>query len=481
MREYEKEERKAAEEPKVESNYSFTQDSSKGVRDTAFWAAVRPVPLTIREVKSYAIEDSIARMDSINAPVELDEDGREVAVTIGSDGSSSIATSGKKGLKITLMPDLDFFNAVEGYALGLTMGRRFKMPKGQALGLEVSPRYGFAWKRATINSALKYAIRKNDKTTRFKLEGGRYLRQYDAAPAIDPVVGTFGMLFNHRNYFSFYERVYGQLSMSRIIKPEISYQASISYEDRRRVFNNTDQGWFNTERRTYAPNERLVLARGEDFGGALPDLAPAAKFNLGITWKPGLRYSINGGKKSPIDNSAPTVKINYAAGIPDIGDSQSDFHHLQASYEHKFQMGVRGKVSVLLRGGAFLVNDFTQLPDFRHFATTEIFYTNADPIGSYRLLPYYTYSTNQEYGEVYAHYQFRKFLLSRIWALQRRGIREDIFVNYLYTPDSQNYTELGYTIDNILRIIRVEFVTSWQDFKYQDFGVRVSVASIFGR
>jgi hypothetical protein len=122
-----------------------------------------------------------------------------------------------------------------------------------------------------------------------------------------------------------------------------------------------------------------------------------------------------------------------------------------------------------------------ELPDYKHFATSEIFYIDADPIGSYRLLPFYTYSTGKEYLEAYAHYQFRKFLLSRIWSLQRKGIREDVFVNYLYTPESEHYTELGYSIDNIFRIFRLEFVTSFQDFKYQEFGVRMSVASVFGR
>jgi hypothetical protein len=61
------------------------------------------------------------------------------------------------------------------------------------------------------------------------------------------------------------------------------------------------------------------------------------------------------------------------------------------------------------------------------------------------------------------------------------GLKEDLFVNYLYTPTSDNYTEVGYSIDNIFRILRVEFVSSFRDFKYDDFGVRISIASTFGR
>ena len=60
------------------------------------------------------------------------------------------------------------------------------------------------------------------------------------------------------------------------------------------------------------------------------------------------------------------------------------------------------------------------------------------------------------------------------------GIKENLFFNYLNTPSSKHYTELGYTIDNIFRIFRVEFIQSFQDWKAKDFGVRIGIAAIIG-
>jgi len=57
------------------------------------------------------------------------------------------------------------------------------------------------------------------------------------------------------------------------------------------------------------------------------------------------------------------------------------------------------------------------------------------------------------------------------------GIKENIFVNYLNTDFSDNYFEAGYSIDNIARFFRLEFVSSFQDFKFQDFGVRIGIAT----
>jgi len=96
------------------------------------------------------------------------------------------------------------------------------------------------------------------------------------------------------------------------------------------------------------------------------------------------------------------------------------------------------------------------------------------------LLDYYNYSTNNTYFIGHSHLQFRKFLATQFVELRYLGIKENIFVNYLSTDKSQNYFELGYSIDKIFRVFRLEFVTSYQDFKYENFGIRVGIASGFG-
>lgn len=472
-REYKRREKAESEEPEVVSNYTFNQDSSKGVSDTAFWRTVRPVPLTEREVRSYAIEDSLARLPNVDT---LDESGAALSLSVNSDGDSEVDIS-RQGRRFRFSPDFDFFNAVEGYALGLRVSKSFKLGENKGLRLMVNPRYGLAWKRGTYRAGLTYQSKKEDASNRIKVEGGRFLRQYDASPAINPILGTFALLLNRENYLSFYERAYGRVRIERELNPGLGYSASFGYEDRRRVRNNSNQGWLNTNEGDYEANEPLVRERPE----ILSPLAPAAVVRAGIRWRPGLKYAIRNGNREPLLNDAPLLRLDYRIGLSGIGDSEADFQEVRASVAHDVALGVRGKLSFLVRGGTFLRRSFVQLPDYRHFATTEIALTTADPIGSYRLLPYYEYSTQREYAEVYAHYQFRKFLLSRIWQLQMAGIREDIFVNYLYTPESEQYVELGYTIDNILRVFRVEFVTSWQDFSYQDFGIRISAASVFGR
>ena len=75
------------------------------------------------------------------------------------------------------------------------------------------------------------------------------------------------------------------------------------------------------------------------------------------------------------------------------------------------------------------------------------------------------------------HYHFRKFVVTTIPVVRLAGIRENLFANYLATPTSQNYTELGYSIDGILRFFRLEAAAAFRDGKYIGAGFRVGVAT----
>ncbi|TXF90587.1 carboxypeptidase-like regulatory domain-containing protein [Neolewinella aurantiaca] len=469
MRSYEKEEREKSPEPEVVKTYSFVQDSTvEIITDTASWAKIRPVPLTEQEVLAYAIADSLERRDSIVSVTSNGAGDSGVEVSIKSN-----QTRKKPHLRTTFFPD-PFFNPVEGYALGGRIG--FRNTRKQ-WNVGFNPRYGIGWKRLSWQADLRLGRSGKDNEPQFKLSGGRFLRQFDDGPAIEPWISTYTNLFNGTNYIRLYERAYGQFDYRKNYGDAWRAEATIAYEDRRAVLNSSNNNWFGLDdEEVYAENLPFNAERGP-----VGVVAPAAIVKLGVAWRPGLEYVMNGKRKELIENSAPTITASIRTGIPNIGESASDFTALEASYQRRFANGKKGNVDLLVRGGTFLNRETVGFPDYKHFATSELVLTALDPIGSYRLLPYYLESTNKEYLEVYGHYQFRKFLLTQIWQLHLAGLKEDLFVNYLYTPTSDNYTELGYSIDNIFRVLRVEFVTGFRDFKYDDFGVRISIASTFGR
>ena len=115
--------------------------------------------------------------------------------------------------------------------------------------------------------------------------------------------------------------------------------------------------------------------------------------------------------------------------------------------------------------------------DYKHFMGNQTPFMTTDPVGSFRILDYYNYSTSDKYFFGNVHYHFRKFLLTRIPKVRMLGASENFFVNYLATPYSNNYTELGYGLNGILRLFRLEFATSFQNGNYVANGFRIGIST----
>ena len=473
MRSYEKKERQGREEPEIVSSVTFIDSTATTVKDSAAWAEVRPVPLTAQEIRGYRIADSVREERRIEA-VESGEAPAE-----GPQVTSDTTKSRFRAFRRQSILPLPFYNPVQGYVLG---GRAEWGNQRTGLGIGVQPSYGFASKKAYLELGLQYGwagfLEERGaewaRTPTFRLTGGQGLRQFNDSPSIDPWISTFTNLFSGKNYIRLYEREFMRFEYNKAYTDELRLTARLTYENRRGVRNNSNQNWFGLDdEAVYASNAPF----SRQLGGNVVGVTDAATIDVAIQYQPGLKYRLRNGRKELIEDTAPTLGFRVRQGVPNIGNTRSDFTQLEASYLNRFDIGRKGKVQFLARAGTFVNNGFVDFADFRHFEGSEITLVAADPLRSYRLLPYYAESTSEEYLEVYAHYQFRKLLLTQITAVNLFGLREDLFVNYLYTPTSDHYTEIGYSLDKIFRFLRVEFVTSWREGRYEDFGVRIGVAT----
>jgi hypothetical protein len=145
--------------------------------------------------------------------------------------------------------------------------------------------------------------------------------------------------------------------------------------------------------------------------------------------------------------------------------------------KHEVKIGVRGDLTFALRGGMFLNSSSMYFMDYKHFLGNRTPFSTTDPVGSFRLLDYYNLSTSDKYFAGNVHYHFRKFMVTRIPIVRMTGIRENIFVNYLATHSSENYTEVGYGIDGILRLFRLEFAAAFRNGQYINHGFRIGIST----
>ena len=273
-----------------------------------------------------------------------------------------------------------------------------------------------------------------------------------------------------------YEKDYLKLSFNKNLRENWKINLGAEWAKRYALNNNTTQTWFNRDDREYASNTPVA----DELTQAIPAIEKAAIITLGVEARPWQKYRSYNGRTQVMENTSPTLSLQYRKGINGLLGSQVNYDLIDFTFEHRFNIGARGKMAVKVNTGMFLNDDEVGFADFKHFNGNRIALITANPVGSFRLLDYYQHSTADKYFSAHAHYQFRKFLFTQIPEVWLMGLKENLFVNYLATPTSQNYFEVGYSIDNIFRIFRVEAAASFQNGKYRDFGVFIGIASNLG-
>ncbi|MEM9834408.1 MAG: DUF5686 and carboxypeptidase regulatory-like domain-containing protein [Bacteroidota bacterium] len=468
LREYEDELEEESETEDIVSITSMTIDSTAAKSDSAYWAMVRPIPLNEMERNSYRKLDSLAVVDREKEEKEREEEEQKREGK--SRGGFDLGNHFSLGNRVSFWFNfpIPYYNTVEGFNITLPINFKIKLSDSSSIQPQLLPRYSFAREKFTGKAVLPYSFNKKWKVT---AEGGRFVSQFNEDEPISPLLNTFFTLLGKQNFMKIYEKSYGKLGARYRPNNKLEIRSSLEWAERYQLFNNTDYALFDRSRE-YIPNAPLNVEAAVDF-----PLHQALIFNLSGEYEPFLKYRIRNGKKRAIENSSPQFRLIYRKGISSLLSSDVDYDFLEIGAKHQFDIGARGRLFANVYAGSFLNNEQTYFMDFRHFAGNRIFLQESDPVGSYRLLDYYLYSTEQNYFASHLYYQLRKFLLTQIFEVRLLGLKENIFVNYLKTSASPHYTEVGYSLDNIFRFFRVEAVASFNDTEYVDFGVRIGIST----
>ena len=480
IREYEKQELKEQKEPEVISDTKYSVDSLAYKKDSTFWAEIRPTPLTKEEERGYHKNDSMTEVQRKR------EEGDTLKNSKRRKGFQLVDLFIGDSYRINKTSDFRIhspfggFNTVEGANLIYRLSYYKRWVKRDSANLaarpkvsrlEISPVARYAFSRQTVSGYLRVDYR--DRIKRLTLEGGRYIRQYNGSEPIHPIVNTFTTLLLERNLMKIYERDFIELNYQHRFKEKYTIRTNWSYAERKELFNNSTYKLVDRSKEAYTPNAPVNFE--------LPitsfDAHQALIGSVTVEARPWQKYRIRNGSKFRVDGSSPLFTFEYRKGFSDVASSDVDFDQMEVGFKHGFKMGIRGKLDVALNAGTFLNTSKMYFMDYKHFLGNQTPFITTDPVGSFRLLDYYQYSTRQEYFTANVHYHFRKFLITRFPLIRLTGITENVFVNYLTNAYSTNYTEVGYSLDGILRVFRLEAAASFQGDQYKTYGFRIGIAT----
>lgn len=445
-------------------------------RDSAYWAQVRPVPLTQEEVVDYQEKDSLEVIKNSRAY----KDSLDAVRNKPSFGSFLMGgytySNTYEGryyrfdplLSLTGGPSILQYNTVEGVAADVRLSYVKRFEDRRAYTIEPAVRYGFSNDKLNAKLRLSYSY-DPIKNSNISVEGGRYVYQINNLNPISPFVNTLYTLLADRNYLKLYQRDFGQVSYRSELWNGVNFSGSVSYAHRMPLQNTADFSFRDEEegeQERFTSNVPVNAELADASFTAHEALTVAAAFSFRI----GQRYISRPDDKINLGSKYPTFTLSYRGGLKALGgDVQYNTVGLHVADEMSFGLFGRSKYSAL--GGLFWGKESMRLMDYKHFNGNRTLL--AGVYNGFQLLDYYRYSTNNAYLEAHYEHHFNGFLFNKVPLFRRLKWQEVVSLNYLNTQQSRHYLELGLGVEHIFKVLRVDFVTSFQEGEKARTGIMV--------
>jgi hypothetical protein len=472
------------------NNVLMRYDTAGNKKTKAYWDSLRPVPLEPDEILDYKTRDSIYAYNRDSMGTRKNRDSllkKQGPVTFGQLFFSGFDRSDFRQPRPVhysmdaLLGHVNY-NTVEGIVAEWKGSVRRQLAGG--LGeLSFTPhiRYGFHNTQLNPWAELSLARRnfsregedESSTRTRWTLAGGRQVAQYNPDNPISEWLNTLYTLVEKRNYMKIYEKYFVSLHAAKRFDNGMRLNVEGSYEDRNTIGNTTDWSLFKYANRSFTPNYPVEMV---SYG--LFRQHNALLTTVDFQYQPGQRFIEFPDSKISIGSKYPTFDVQYTKGWNALGSAVS-FDKWQFSVWDNMNFKLLGLMKYRFAIGGFLNTGTVFSPDYQHFDGNQTL-AASEYLNSFQLLPYYLFSTTSSfYAAGHIEHHFNGLLTNKI-PLFRRLHWDLVGVNALYVRSDNHYEEVFGGLENIFKIFRVDFVTSWLDGRYYQTGVRIGVGGLFG-
>ncbi|MBC7922724.1 MAG: carboxypeptidase-like regulatory domain-containing protein [Ferruginibacter sp.] len=428
-------------------------------RDSTYWEGVRAVPLTTEEAKDYQVKERLekrleskAYRDSLDAITNRFRPGKLLL------GYTYVNRARHESVGFGSVTQNFQYNTVEGFVLELPLSYRREWQEGkQFFDAENTLRYGFASRTLYGKAKLSYAFDRINRRN-IGLEGGKYAVQYNENAPISPFINTAYTLMRGENYLKLYEKTYVRLTYGQELANGLYGFPFAELAGRDPLINRTDYRFRRGDEPQFSANDPLdPLNPDRPFE---PYRALTVGFNLAIRFKQ--TYYSRPDFKFLNASPYPRVTLSYRRGIPGVLGSTTDFNFAGIRVQYDLDLGLLGRSEWDVSAGSFLGNrNAAHLPfvDYRHFNGNQTLFS-LDRLNAFFRLPYYAYSTSRSYLEGHYEHHFNGFLFNKI-PLFRKLKFQEVVGGHALTTDATTYAEVTLGVENILKIIRVDFAASY--------------------
>lgn len=449
-------------------------DTAANIKSSAYWAEMRPVPLTVLETRDYRKKDSIFAVRQ--APAYLDSVEREtnklnpLSYTI----FGYEAKKRKTGESFYVAPFIKtvFYNTVEGWGVDLRAKYTKKYADFSSFSITPVLHYGFSSKLFSPNMHADYMYDPNKKA-RFFTDFGSDVIDLNNVGTRSLYFNTLSSLLYENNFVKYYRTKYGNFGYERELKNGIFLNTSLSYSDRTQLYNTSFNHIFNNKTREYTSNNPLApVGTPADDRSFLFPKHQALTLNASLAFTFSQQYITRPDGKTYAPSYYPKITLNYRKGIKGAfgSDVNYDFASLDIMQDH-MNVGLIGFSAFKITAGDFFNRKQLYFMDYNHFLGNQG--TTFDPtyIGSFHFLPFYTFSSNDAFIEAHYQHNFSGSLFNKVPFLRKLKLEEIIGANYLTEKNNPNYSEFFVGIQRLF--FRVDYGISLAGNKKYIQGFRI--------
>lgn len=376
------------------------------------------------------------------------------------------------------------FNTVEGFVVNSGLVFRKRWSRYHMLEAEVLGRRAFGINRNSGLLKLRYRADSYD----LLLTHGDFVAQYNSENTISPEMNSLSTLLLKNNQMKIYRSKFTSLNFTKRFSARFFLKSLVEFSERSQMDNTTDYYWINFLNREFQPNNPINAEYKQ--AGFATHQSFITQLQLGF--RPFLTQSYRENTRLTDWGSAPLILAKYRAGWKDVGGSVTDFNQIELSYLHNIEVNPWIKMGLLVNAGTFIGNKPTYFIDFKHYNGSLNLIQAGEMLASHRLVGYYqnlTGGSNQRlnvnhyanstagtYVEALSFFQFSNLWLKPLLGMKKRYVKEVLIANANYVQN-QNlmYNELGYGLDGVFKIFRLEAIANFINGEFSYIGLRVNI------
>ena len=443
-------------------------------RDTAYWAQIRPIPLSVDEINSFRQRDSLINVKSRYLPdsTSIVSHKRNYGVLnpvffgFRHHLTDSVWTLNYGGLFSTKTIS---FNAVDGWKVSQNIVLTKNYKPGNSITIASYLAYAVNRKAILATETVNYTYAPLKRGS-FELSGGRNTLDFNSTTyMVHPFINSVASLFFKENFGRYYENRFIDFSNNIDIANGLVLISGVKWSNIRQLQNSTNFSFVKESddyKINFPTNKEITQQSVEDQVNTVTILK--------IEYTPKYFYRIINGVKKMSHSDYPMIYFEYKKGIRKLFASISDFDYLGAGALYSKDWSPTSSIATELHGGWFPNNARIHFSDFSHAQTQTSPILLKEYRHSFYLPGYYSMSTSDKFIKAHLSVKAPYIALKYIPGLSNTLWREMVWCSYYTSPVTHNYVEIGYTLLEVLLSANLGTYAGFDDGKFSNIGFNLA-------